>query len=98
MKLPNIFVYYLKQTEGIMDINTLREFFLWGTVIGFGLMVFVTLVWRSVPELVVKSQKIFFPDLNREQISLVMYGFLGFFKTMIIVFFAIPYLTLLIIS
>ncbi|MDY0018014.1 MAG: hypothetical protein RBS89_09285 [Candidatus Delongbacteria bacterium] len=81
-----------------MDINTLREFFLWGTVIGFGLMVFVMLVWRAVPELVVKSQKIFFPDLNREQISLVMYGFLGFFKTMIIVFFAIPYLTLLIIS
>ncbi len=81
-----------------MDINTLREFFLWGTVIGFGLLVFITLAWRVFPEFVVKSQKIFFPELNREQISLVMYGFLGLFKIMIIVFFAIPYLTLLIIS
>ncbi|HAQ60389.1 TPA: hypothetical protein DCR49_00050 [Candidatus Delongbacteria bacterium] len=81
-----------------MDLITLREFFLWGTVIGFGLMVFITLAWRAVPELVIKSQKIFFPVLNREQISLVMYGFLGIFKIMIIVFFAIPYLILLIIS
>jgi hypothetical protein len=81
-----------------MDLSILREFFLWGTVIGFGLMIFITLAWKSAPELVIKSQKIFFPELNREQISLVMYGFLGFFKIMIIVFFAIPYLTLLIIS
>lgn len=81
-----------------MDLNTLREFFMWGTIIGFGLMIFITLVWRAVPDLVIKSQKYFFPVLTREQISLVMYGFLGFLKTMIIVFFAIPYLTLLIIS
>lgn len=81
-----------------MDRNSLIDFFMWGTVIGFGLMVFITLVWRAFPELVIKSQKIFFPELNRDQINLVMYGFLGIFKIMVIVFFAIPYLILLIIS
>lgn len=81
-----------------MDLNTLKEFFMWGTFIGFGLMVFITLAWKSVPDLVIKSQKIFFQGLTKEQISLVMYGFLGFFKIMIIVLFAIPYVVLLIIG
>jgi hypothetical protein len=81
-----------------MDIEILEQFFLWGTIIGIGMMVFITLVWRALPELVIKSQNIFFPELTKEQINLVMYGFLGFFKIMIIVCFAIPYLTLLIIS
>jgi hypothetical protein len=80
-----------------MDLNTLKEFFMWGTIIGFGLMIFITLVWKSVPDLVIKSQKIFFQGLTKEQIGLVMYGFLGFFKIMIIVLFAIPYVVLLII-
>jgi hypothetical protein len=81
-----------------MDIDTFTYFLMWCTILNCALLVLWTIAFRLMPDLVYKSQKIFFPTVTKEQFALIMYGFVGFFKVLFVVFNLVPFAVLLIIS
>ncbi len=80
-----------------MDLQTLKEFFMWCSIINGGLLAFLVVITSLAPDLVYRTQKKWFP-LSREHFEVVMYGFLGLFKVSLIVFNLVPFLALLIIG
>jgi hypothetical protein len=80
-----------------MDIQTLTSFFMWCTIINGGLLLLWTLAHMTVPDLVYRTQKTFFP-VSQDTFTVVFYSFLGFFKIIFLVFNLVPYLVLLIIG
>lgn len=80
-----------------MELQTLIQFFMWCTIINFGIL----LVW-SIPcmfalNTVYRIQAWFFP-MKKETFTVVMYCFLGAFKLFWIVFNLVPYIALLIVA
>ena len=80
-----------------MDIQTLTRFFMWGTIINGTLLVFWTLISLISPNLLYRSQKMFF-SISQETFNIVIYSLLGLFKLLFLVFNLVPFLALLIIS
>lgn len=80
-----------------MDIETLRTFFMWCTVINGSLLSLWTVMFLAAPELVYRTQRKFFP-IPREVFHVVMYSFLGLFKVLFLFFNLVPFIALLIIS
>ncbi|RKZ13609.1 hypothetical protein DRQ53_09990 [bacterium] len=80
-----------------MHPDTLTQFFLWCSVINTGLMFFWILIFKAAPDWIYRTQTVFFP-IGREQYTVVLYGFLAAFKTLVIVFNWVPYFALRIMS
>lgn len=80
-----------------MDLQTLTSFFMWCTIINGGLLLLWTIAHLAVPDLVYRSQKIFF-HLPKETFTAIFYAFIGLFKIMFLIFNLVPYLALLIIG
>ncbi len=80
-----------------MDIQTLKAFFMWCTIINAGMFLLGTVFYLLTPDLVYRTQRLWFP-IPRETFSVVMYSFLGLFKIVFLVFNVVPYLALLIIG
>ena len=80
-----------------MDIQTLTEFFMWCTILNGGLLVYWVAWCFFAPNFVYRMQTKWFP-IPRETYDVVIYGFLGLFKIVFIVFCAVPYLTLVIMG
>lgn len=81
----------------MVKIEAIKAFFMWCTIINGGLLVFWTLMWFGAPRLVYRTQKRWVA-ISREQFTVVMYGFLGLFKLLVLVFNAVPYVALVIIT
>ncbi|MBU4487380.1 MAG: hypothetical protein KKD38_10685 [Candidatus Delongbacteria bacterium] len=81
-----------------MDIQMLKDFFMWCTIIDGSVLILWTLIFTIIPNLVFKSQTWIFPTKKKEHYALIMYSFIGLFKIMFIIFNLIPYLVLLIIG
>ena len=79
-----------------MDIQTLISFFMCCTIINFGFLVFLALVFMLAPYLTYKIQSRFIP-ISRETFKTVFYSFIGFFKVVVLVFNVVPWIALLII-
>lgn len=80
-----------------MDIQTLTSFFMWCTIINGGLLLLWALAHLIAPDLVYRTQKIWFP-IPKETFTLVFYSFIGLFKIFVMIFNLVPYLALLIIG
>jgi hypothetical protein len=80
-----------------MDINTLRTFFLWCTVVNGGLLILSSLFLMLAGDLVFRLHRRWFP-LPRETFNALIYGFLGFYKIMVITFNLVPYVALAIMG
>ena len=80
-----------------MDIQTLTSFFMWCTIINFGFLLFLALVFMLAPNLTYKIQSRFIP-ISRESFDLVFYSFIGLFKIVVLVFNVVPWIALLIIG
>ena len=80
-----------------MDISTLRAFFLWCTIINVGFLTFWSLWFLFAPDLVYRTQRLFFP-ISKEVFTIVIYSFLGLLKVFVLVFNLVPYIALLIIG
>lgn len=76
-----------------MHPDTVIQFFLWCSVINTGLLIFWTLIFAIVPDWVARTQQSFFP-IPKEQLTIILYCFIGFFKVMVIVFNWVPYFAL----
>jgi len=77
-----------------MDIGTLTTFFKYCTILNGSLFAVWTLFLMFAPDLVYKSQNLFFP-ISSEKFNIIMYIFLGAFKLMFLFFNVIPFLVLL---
>ncbi len=80
-----------------MDIQTLTTFFMWCTIINAGVFVLWVVVCIAAPDLVYRTQRLWFP-IPRETFNVVMYSFLGLFKVFLLFFNVVPYVALLIIG
>ena len=83
--------------ENTMTIQTLTSFFVWCTIINGALLFFWFGMLMVAPELVYRTQRIWFP-LSREVFTVVMYSFLGLFKIFFLVFNVVPLVALLIVG
>ncbi|OGV67930.1 MAG: hypothetical protein A2498_14625 [Lentisphaerae bacterium RIFOXYC12_FULL_60_16] len=80
-----------------MDIQVLRTWLMWCTIMSGSLLVLWALLCVFAMERVYRLQTRWFP-MPRETFMVVMYGFLGLFKTGFLLFHAIPYVALLIMG
>ncbi|WP_028469386.1 DUF6868 family protein [Neptunomonas japonica] len=80
-----------------MEIETLKDFFMWCSVINGALLVLWTSIFMLAPDLAYRTQRHFFA-LSRQQFDIVFYAFLGLFKLLFIIFSLVPYLALLILT
>lgn len=80
-----------------MDIQTLRAFFMWCTIINGGILILWSAFFVFTPDLVYRTQSKWFP-IPRETFNVVFYSFLGLFKILFLVFNIVPYVALLIIG
>ena len=80
-----------------MDIQILTSFFKWCTIINGALLMLWSLVQILAPDLLYRSQSRWFP-IPRDTFDVLLYGFLGIFKLLFLVFNAVPYIALLLLQ
>jgi len=80
-----------------MDIATLTTFFMWCSIINGGILVLWVACCMIVPNLVYRTQSLWF-QIPRETFDVLIYAFIGLFKIVFLVFNLVPYLALLIIG
>ena len=78
-----------------MDIQALTDFFMWCTIINGGILTLWTLFCGLTPDLVYRTQRVWFP-IPRETFDVLIYAFLGLFKIVFLAFNLVPFLALLI--
>ena len=79
-----------------MELETLRAFFMWCTIINAALMTLSFLICGPAGGWVYRQHSRWFP-MSRETFNVVMYSFMGIYKIAIIAFNLVPYLALSII-
>ena len=80
-----------------MDIQTLKQFFMWCTIINGGILALWTVFSMFAPNLVYRTQRRWFP-IPRETFDVLIYSFLGLFKIFVLVFNVVPYVVLVIVG
>ena len=80
-----------------MDINTIRAFFMWCTIINGAILALSSVILVFGGSFVYRMHSRWFA-MPRETFNAVIYGFLGFYKVVFITFNLVPYLALSIIG
>ena len=80
-----------------MDINMLRSFFMWCTIINGGLLILVSLILLFARDWVYRMHTRWFP-MPKETFNVVIYCFVGFYKIIFFTFSLVPFLALLLSS
>ena len=80
-----------------MDIQKLKSFFMWCTIINGILLVFSFALCVLIPDLIYSIHGKLF-NITHETLDVLVYSFLGLFKIVWLVFNVTPYVTLLIIT
>ncbi len=78
-----------------MDIEILKRFLMWCTILNGGILIVWTLAFLFAPNLVYRTQKRFV-DIPQATFNVMMYAFIGAFKIIFLAFNLVPYLALLI--
>ena len=80
-----------------MEIETVRDFFMWCTVINAAMLALSILFCAFAGNLAYRMHGKLFP-MPRETFTVVLYSFLGVYKMMLIMFSFVPYVALLIVG
>lgn len=80
-----------------MALETLRSFFMWCSIINFGLLMLTFLLCVTAADWTYKIHGRWF-SLSRGTFDAILYSFLGFFKLLVIVFNIVPWIALCIIG
>jgi len=80
-----------------MNIQTLKRFFLWCTIINVALLLLSTLICIYAPDWLYSMHGNWF-SIPRETLNIIMYSYLGLFKIFIYIFNIVPLIALLIIG
>lgn len=79
-----------------MNLEQLTEFFKWMTIINVGLLVFSSITVMLLKDMMSRMHTKMF-GVNKEQVRITAYGYIGMFKVLVIVFNIVPYIALLLI-
>jgi hypothetical protein len=90
-------VGWRKIRRNAMNIETLRGFFLWCTLLNGGLLIFSSLLLMFAGDFVYSLHHRWFP-MPRETLNVALYIFLGFWKIIVITFNLVPWLVLRLIG
>jgi hypothetical protein len=80
-----------------MDITTIRDFFMWCTIMNGALLFLTFIICVFARDFAYRMHSRWF-TLSKETFDVVFYSFLGFFKIIVLAFNLVPYLALLIIA
>ncbi len=80
-----------------MDIQTLKSFFIWCTIINVALLLLATLICIFAPDLLYNIHGNLF-TIPRETLNVIFYSWLGLYELFIFVFNVVPLGALLIIG
>ncbi len=80
-----------------MDLDTVRAFFMWCTIVNGALLVLSFLICACAGDLVYRMHSKLFP-MSRETFNVVIYSFIGLLKIFVITFNLVPYVALLIVG
>jgi len=80
-----------------MDTATLRDFFMWCTIINGGLLILSFLICAYAGNRVYKMHSRWF-KIPRQSFNTIIYCFIGFMKILVLLLNLVPYIALLIIS
>jgi len=79
-----------------MDIDTVRAFFMWCTIINGALLIFSFLICACAGDWIYRMHSRWFP-ISKEAFYVAIYSFLGLYKIFVIVFNLVPYVILAIV-
>ena len=80
-----------------MTIEQLTDFFMWCTIIGGGLLVVSSLLCMALKDVIAKMHSKMF-GMAPETVKPIVYGYIGLFKILWLVFAVIPWIALLIVD
>ncbi len=80
-----------------MDIATVREFFMWCTIVNAALLCLSLVICISARDWIYQIHSKWFP-MSREAFNITLYAFLGAYKLIFWGFIAVPYIALLIMG
>ncbi len=86
-----------KGEEDFMDIQTLRAFFMWCTIINGGLLILSFLTCTYAKNWVYRMHGKWFP-MPREAFDVVIYCFIGVMKIFVLMLNLVPYIALVILG
>ncbi len=80
-----------------MDIDSIRAFFMWCTILNVALLSLSSLMCICAGDWVYRIQSKLF-SISKETFNVVIYSFIALYKLLVIVFILIPYIALLIVG
>jgi len=80
-----------------MDIDSIRAFFMWCTILNVALLVLSSLLCVCAADWVYRIHNKWF-SISRETFNVAIYSFLGLYKVLVFVFSLIPYIALVIVG
>ncbi|MCB1102684.1 MAG: hypothetical protein KDL10_09985 [Kiritimatiellae bacterium] len=80
-----------------MEMESLRQFFLWCTILNGGLLILYALIGVTGGGWIYRAHHRWFP-ISREAFDMILYSFLGLYKLLFIMFCLVPYLALSLLS
>ena len=80
-----------------MDIDSIRAFFMWCTILNFALLSLSSLVCIFFGDFSYRMNHKFF-SISRQEFNIMLVSFIGLFKIFVIVFNLIPYIALVIVG
>ena len=80
-----------------MDVQMLREFFMWCTIINGAMLTVSSLLCMGAGDWVYGMQSRWFA-VSREAFNVIVYGFIGLYKIFFLTFNLIPWVALLIVG
>jgi hypothetical protein len=80
-----------------MDISTLQAFFMWCTILNFGILILTSLLLTIGGDFAYWVQSKFF-NIPRQTFDVAVYCWIGLFKIIVIVFCVVPWIALEIIG
>ncbi len=80
-----------------MDLDALRDFFMWCTILNGALLIFSALICAFAGDWIYRMHGALF-SLPRDAFNVVLYSYVGLFKILFLVFSLVPFVALVIIG
>ena len=80
-----------------MDIDSIRAFFMWCTILNFALLSLSSLACIFFGDFSYRMNHKFF-SISRQEFNIMLVSFIGLYKLFVIVFNLIPYVALVIVG
>lgn len=80
-----------------MDIHVLTKFFMWCTILNFGLLMLMFMLCLFASDFIYKTHSKWF-SVSRENFDVIFYSSIGIYKIIFLIFNVVPWIALAIIG